>query len=105
MLAFEDFKKLDLRIARIINARLIPNSLKLLQLEVDLGDSLRQIVSGIGDVYDPGKLIGKEIVIIANLEPKTFMGLESQGMLLAADDQKPVLLVPETQVRPGSKIC
>lgn len=105
MISFDDFQKLDLRVARIIKAEKVENSEKLLKLEVDLGEEKRQIVAGIGKFYNPEDLIGKEIVVVANLEPKNLMGLESQGMLLAATvDGEPVILVPEKEVQPGAKI-
>lgn len=105
MVSFEEFKKLDLRVAKIINAQKIEGSEKLLKLEIDLGEGKRQIVAGIGKVYEPENLIGKEIVVVANLEPKELMGLESQGMLLAAElDGEPVILTPEKNVLPGTKI-
>ncbi len=116
MISFEDFKKLDLRVATILSASKIKGSNKLLRLQVDLGEVDhtvgRQIISGIGQYYDPEKLVGTNIVVIANLEPKTFtiqsdsgpVSLESQGMLLAADSGRPVILKPDTPVNPGSKI-
>lgn len=105
MISFDDFQKLDLRVARIIKAEKVKKSEKLLKLEVDLGEEKRQIVAGIGKFYNPEDLIGKEIVVVANLEPKNLMGLESQGMLLAATvDGEPVILVPEKEVQPGAKI-
>lgn len=115
MINFDDFKKVDLRVAKIIAAERVEGSDKLLKLQVDLGSELgeRQIIAGIGKVYEPESLIGKEIVIVANLEPRTFtlrlssgqVGLESQGMLLAANSEDgPVLLMPEKEVPPGSKI-
>lgn len=105
MITFEEFQKLDLRVAKIIKAEKIENSEKLLKLEVDIGDETRQIIAGIGRVYNSEDLIDKEIIIVANLEHKKLMGLESQGMLLAADsDSGPVLLRPEKDVLPGTKI-
>lgn len=111
MITYEDFSKLDLRIGKIVAAERVEKSEKLLKLQVDLGineetqnPETRQIIAGLGKAYDPENLIGKEIVIIANLEPKMLLGLESRGMLLAAADDKPVLLIPDSQVPPGSKI-
>src|SRR5438552_1074512 len=77
---------------------------KLLKLEVSLGEETRQIVSGIAKSYEPEALLGKEIVIVANLAPRTLMGLESHGMLLAAHGETPVILVPEKEVPPGASI-
>lgn len=105
MIPFEDFAKLDLRVAKIIAAERVEGSDKLLRLELALDSEFRQIVAGIGAVYEPEKLIGKEIVIVANLEPKTIKSVESQGMLLAASSSDgPVLLVPDRDVPPGAKI-
>lgn len=107
----EDFQKLDLRVAKIVKAEPVLGSAKLLRLELDLGPSIgsgqatRQIVSGIAKSHPPESLIGKEIIIAANLEPRQIMGLESQGMLLAASDgDRVVLLAPEAEVAPGAKI-
>jgi methionine--tRNA ligase beta chain len=102
---FEDFQKIDLRIGKILKAEKVEKSEKLLKLVVDLGDEKRQLVAGIGKVYEPDDLVGKEIVVVANLEPKNLMGIESQGMLLAADvNGEPVILIPEKEVPPGTKI-
>lgn len=104
MVSFDDFAKLDLRVVKILTAEKVEGSEKLVRLEVDLGEEKRQIVAGIGKVYGPEELVGKQIVIIANLEPRMLMGLESQGMLLAASDNSPVLLQPEKEVILGSKV-
>ena len=102
---FEEFQKIDLRIGKIIEAEKIEGADKLLKLKVDLGKEERQLVAGIAKFYQPEDLIGKEIVVVANLEPKTLRGVESQGMLLAADvEGKPVLLKPDQEVPPGTKI-
>lgn len=112
-MTFEEFKKVDLRVAKIILAEKVPDSEKLLRLEIDCGDKneagesiRRQIVSGIAKSYEPEKLIGREILIVANLEPRQLMGLTSNGMLLAARDTDglPVLLVPEKEVAAGTEI-
>jgi len=103
-LTFEEFQKCDLRIAKVIKAERIPKSKKLVKLEVDLGE-IRTVVAGIGQDYAPEEMIGKEIVIVANLEPTKLMGVESQGMLLAARDEKSLkLIVPEGEIRPGTKV-
>jgi methionine--tRNA ligase beta chain len=113
MISFEEFQKIDLRVAKIIKAEKIEGSEKLLKLIVDLGNDpstgsgqeIRQIIAGIAKFYKPEDLVGKEIVVVANLEPKKLMGLESQGMLLAAEkDGEPVILIPEKEVPPGTKI-
>ncbi len=105
MINFEEFQKIDLRVAKIIRAEKVEESEKLLKLEIDLGKEKRQLVAGIAMFYQPEDLIGKEIVVVANLEPKVLFGLESKGMLLAADDKgKPVLLKPDKEVPSGTKI-
>ena len=103
MISREEFKKLDIRIGKILKAEKIEGADKLLRLEVDLGSEIRQIVAGIAQFYEPESLVGREVPVLANLEPRTLMGLESQGMLLAADSEgEPVLLSPEREVPPGS---
>lgn len=104
MITFEDFKKLDLRVVKILKAENIEGSDKLLKLQIDLGEEKRQLVSGIAKFYQPEDLIGKQIIIIVNLEPRMIFGFESQGMLLAAGDSEAVLLRPDKEVAPGTKI-
>lgn len=105
IISFEDFKKIEIKIGKIINAEKIENSDKLLRLEIDLGTEKRQIVAGIAQQYSPEGLIGKEMPIVANLAPKTLKGIESQGMILAASDNgSPVILMPEKAVEPGSEV-
>ena len=105
MINFEDFQKLDLRVANIIKAEKVEGSDKLLKLQINLGKEKRQIVAGIGQFYQPEDLIGREIAVVVNLEPRNIFGLESQGMLLAADVQgKPVLLAPDKEVPAGTKV-
>ena len=103
MINFEEFQKIDLRIATVLKAEKVEGSGKLLKLEVDLGEEKRQIMAGIAQYYSLDDLIGKQIVVVANLEPRKLMGLESQGMLLAAGEE-PVLLMPDKEINPGSKI-
>ena len=104
-LTYGRFKELELRIAKILEASRIEGSEKLLKLLVDLGQEQRQIIAGIGKKYEPETLVGKEIVVVANLEYRKLMGLESQGMLLAANGEDgPVLLIPEKEVLPGATI-
>ena len=105
MINFEEFQKIDLKIGKILEAEKVENSEKLLRLKVDLGEEQRQIIAGIGKVYQPQDLINQEIVVVVNLEPKTLMGFKSQGMLLAADNNgEPILIKPEKEVLPGTKI-
>lgn len=105
MITYDDFAKLELKVATILAAERVEGSEKLLKLKINLGEEERQIIAGIGKSYEPEVLIGRQIVIIANLEPRSLMGLESQGMLLAADSPDgPVVLAPSSEVAPGSKI-
>jgi methionyl-tRNA synthetase len=92
-ISIDDFVKVDLRVAQILVAERVPKADKLLRLEVDLGYEKRQILAGIAQYYEPEKLIGRKIVIVANLAPRKMRGLESNGMLLAAslEDGAPVL--------------
>jgi methionine--tRNA ligase beta chain len=103
IIKFDDFQKIDLRVGKVLEAEKVEGSEKLLKLIVDLGSEKRQLVAGIAKYYKPQDLIGKEIVVVANLEPKKLMGIESQGMLLAANvDGEPVILIPEKEVPPGT---
>ena len=106
MITIEDVLKLDLRTAKILEASRIEGSEKLIKLQLSLGEESRQIVAGIGKAYQPEELIGKTIIIIANLEPRDLMGEISNGMLLAATGQDglPVLLVPDKSIEPGARI-
>lgn len=104
MATIDDFLKLDFRIGKVLSAERTENSKKLLKLIVDIGPEQRQILAGIGLAYAPEDIIGKCIVIIVNLQPRIIMGIESNGMLLAAGDGEPVLLCPDKEVSPGSAI-
>jgi methionine--tRNA ligase beta chain len=105
VISYEDFQKLDLRVAKVLEAQRVEESRKLLQLQVDIGGEKRQVIAGVGSVYEPEDLVSREIIVIINLEPKMLMGLESQGMLLATDSESgPVLLQPDKEVEPGSRI-
>jgi methionyl-tRNA synthetase len=80
----EEFLKLDLRAARVLAAERVPKSRKLLKLEVDLGDERRTLVAGIAEAYEPEALVGRVVAVVANLKPAIVMGVESNGMILAA---------------------
>ena len=105
-ITIDEFKKIDLRVAKVLSARRVENSDKLLLLEIDLGDEKRQIVAGIAEHYKPEDMVGKEIIVVYNLQPAKIRGYESQGMLLAAKDSKGrlAILTPEKEVDPGSKV-
>jgi len=105
MITFEDFKKLEIKIGKIFSVERVERTDKLIRLEIDLGTEKRQLIAGMAEFFEPDYLIGKEIPILTNLEPRNFKGIESQGMILAVDvDGKPVLLHPEKKVPPGSII-
>ena len=105
MINFEDFSKIELVVGTILEAEDIEGSEKLLKLKVDLGeDQPRQILAGLKLWYNPKTLVGKQFVFIANLEPRVIMGLESNGMMLAAGDEKPILLKPSSKVPGGTNI-
>lgn len=116
MIAFEDFAKVDLRVAKVVHAEPHPNADRLFKLQLDDGSGTpRQICAGIKGYYTPEQLIGKHIVIVANLEPRTIRGEESRGMLLAASDapkdpsnpsseRNVVVLTPMSDIAPGSVV-
>lgn len=102
---FDDFMKVDLRVGLVQSAEKVEKSKKLLKLIVDAGDpEPRQILAGISEHYAPEDLVGKRVVIVANLKPRKLMGLESQGMVLAASDDGGLsVLVVDKEVEPGSR--
>jgi methionyl-tRNA synthetase len=106
VVSFDDFSKIDIRTATILEAEKVPKTTKLLKLKIDTGLDIRTIVSGIAEHYEPQSLIGRQISIIANLEPRKIKGIESQGMILMAEDQsgKLVLISPVDKVVNGSMI-
>ena len=105
MITFEDFKKLEIRIGKILSAQKVEGTDKLLKLEVNIGKEKRQLVAGIAQYYEPEELINKQIPVLVNLEPRKIRGVESQGMLLAATEgEAPILLHPDKEVSPGSLI-
>jgi tRNA-binding protein len=105
MISIDDFRKIELKVATIRSAEPHPNADKLLVLQIDLGDEQRQICAGIKNHYTPEELVGRQIIVVANLETAKLRGLESQGMLLAAsDDGRVIILTPEKSVQPGAKV-
>ncbi|NLV18249.1 MAG: methionine--tRNA ligase [Bacteroidetes bacterium] len=105
-ISFDDFTKLDIRTATVLEAEKVPRTTKLLKLRIDTGLDTRTIVSGIAEYFEPKALIGKNISIVANLEPRKIRGIESQGMILMAEDKdgKLVLVTPAEKVNNGSVI-
>ncbi|NPB08080.1 MAG: methionine--tRNA ligase subunit beta [Aquificae bacterium] len=105
IIGIEDFLKVDLRVARILSAERVEGSEKLLKLRISLGEEERTIVAGIAKYYSPEDLVGKKIVVVANLKPRKIFGIESQGMLLAASDGETLsLVVPERDVKEGARL-
>ena len=102
-ISIEDFMKVDLRTGKILEAEKVKKSKKLIQLKVDIGEERRQILAGIAESYEPEDLIGRTVIIVANLKPAKLMGIESQGMVLAASNGERILLAGFDQ-EPGQGI-
>jgi methionyl-tRNA synthetase len=104
-IGIDRFLETELRVAEILAAEPVPDAERLLKLRVSLGDEERQLVAGIARSYDPRALVGKRIIVVSNLEPARIRGVESQGMLLAADVQgRPVLATFDEPVAPGTRV-
>lgn len=104
---YDDFAKVQLRVAKVLEAAPHPNADKLLVLKLDLGSEQRQICAGLRGHYEPEQLVGRNIIIVANLAPRMMRGLESNGMLLAAsnaDHSRVIVLTPEADIEPGSVV-
>jgi len=102
---YEDFIKIDLRIAKIIEAEKVDGSTKIIKTIVDLGEEKRQVLAGIGEFYSPEELINKFVAVVVNLSPKKIMGMDSEGMILAVkDDEDLSLLTINKEIKIGSKI-
>jgi methionyl-tRNA synthetase len=105
MITFEDFQKLEIRIGQVLTAEKIENTDRLLKLTVDFGEEKRQIISGIAVSFpEPEVLIGKKLPFLVNIEPRELKGFLSEGMILAIDNEKPVMLIPQEDVPSGSLI-
>jgi methionine--tRNA ligase beta chain len=105
MITFDDFMKLDIRIGTVTAAEKVVGADKLIRLELDLGGEHRQVVAGMAPTYTPADFIGQQVPILVNLEPRKLRGVESQGMILAVDvDGKPIMLIPDKEVPPGSMV-
>lgn len=106
LVSIDEFRRIDLRVGKVLEAARVEGSRKLIKLVVDLGAEKRQIVAGLAEYYKPEDLVGKYVVVVANLEPKRLMGVESQGMILATCD-KPVLLTIEKggDEHVGERVC
>src|SRR4030042_3396553 len=105
MITYDDFIKLDIRIGTVTSAEKVQGTDKLIRLEIDFGEGTRQVVAGMALTYTPEDFIGKHVPILVNLEPRQLRGIESQGMILAADvGGKPIMLIPDREVPPGSAV-
>ncbi|MFH0826874.1 MAG: methionine--tRNA ligase subunit beta [Candidatus Omnitrophota bacterium] len=105
MVTLEEFKKLDLRVAKILEVKDHPDAQKLFVLSIDLGDKTKQIVAGIKGSYKKEGLVGKQIIVVDNLEPALLRGVESQGMLLACQDEGGICIIsPDREVKLGSSV-
>ncbi len=104
LIGIEDFLKLDIRLAKVLSAERVEGSEKLLKLRVSLGDEERTLMAGIAKHYEPEELIGKKVLILANLKPRKIFGVESQGMVLALSDGENLsLIVPDRDIKEGAK--
>ncbi len=104
LVSFAEFQKLDLRVGRIIAVDPIEGADRLFKMQVDLGTEKRQVVAGIAEHYKPDTLIGKQVIVVVNLEPATIRNVESHGMILAASSDSVVLITPETEVPLGTQV-
>ena len=105
IVSFEEFQKMDLRVGKITKAEPVPQSRNLVKMIIDIGNESRQAVAGIAQHYSPKDLEGKHVAVITNLQPKKMFGIESNVMILAAEDEKTVsILTPDHPVKAGSKI-
>ena len=104
-ITFDEFQRMDLRVGQILKAEIVEGTQKLVKLEVDIGMEKRQMVAGVAEAYPPEKLVDKRIIVIANLKPARIRGVESQGMLLAADlGGKPIIPFFEEDVPAGTRV-
>ncbi|MBI2063541.1 MAG: methionine--tRNA ligase [Candidatus Yanofskybacteria bacterium] len=106
MITIEDFKKLNIVVGTIENVEEIEGSEKLYKFTINIGTETRQVLGGLKPSYQPSELLGKQVIVLGNLEPRQLMGFESQGMILCASDEsdKPVIITPEKPVANGSII-
>jgi methionyl-tRNA synthetase len=105
-ISIDDFMKVELRVAKVLTAEKVPNSRKLVKLSVDVGSEQRTLVAGIAEAYEPEQLVGRTIVMVFNLKPAKLMGIESNGMVLAAspDGGKPTLVGFDQEIPPGTRV-
>ena len=104
LIGIEDFLKLDIRLARVLSAERVEGSEKLLKLRVSLGEEERTLMAGIAKHYSPEELVGKKVLMLANLKPRKIFGVESQGMVLALSDGENLsVIVPDKDIKEGAK--
>jgi methionine--tRNA ligase beta chain len=100
-----EFQKLDFKVGKVLRAERIASSKKLVKLKVDIGNEKREIVAGVAEFYSPEDLLDKNLIILANLEPRKVMGVQSQGMILAADvNGRPYVIFAEPSVPAGTRV-
>jgi len=107
MIQFEDFLKVHMRVAKVLEAHDHPNADKLTVLKVDLGSEQRQLCAGLRGHYESASLVGRNVIVVTNLAPRKMRGVQSNGMLLAAvssDHARVILLQPDTEIEPGSLV-
>ncbi|MCE2403350.1 methionine--tRNA ligase subunit beta, partial [Candidatus Poribacteria bacterium] len=104
LISLADFQKQDLRVGCVTSAESIEGADRLLKLQVDLGTEKRQVVAGIAEHYQPDTLVGRQVIVVVNLEPATIRNVESHGMILAASGDAVVLASPETEVPLGTQV-
>ena len=100
----DDFQKIEMKIGKIKAAKAVEGTSKLVELDIDIGEETRKLVAGVAGAYTIDDLIDKLVVVLVNLEPKKLRGIVSQGMVLAADAEKPILLVPDREVPAGTAV-
>ena len=104
-ITIDDFSRVDLRVAEVVAAEKVAKSKRLLKLTVKVGSETRTLVAGIAEHYEPATLVGRKVVVVANLEPATLMGVESNGMVLAASEGNDLaLIVLDRDLPPGAKV-
>jgi methionine--tRNA ligase beta chain len=105
VITFTDFEKLSLRVGKITTAEKIPGMRKILKVQVDIGERIAPAIAGGAEFYDPESMVGKRVVVLTNMEPKTIAGVQSEVMLLAADlHGKPIWLTVDQDIPAGTKV-
>lgn len=107
IVSYEDFEKLQFQIGKVLSCEEVPKSKKLLLFKVQIGNEIRQIVSGIKKYYKPEDLVGKNVLVLVNLAPRAIAGIESQGMILSAEDDEDnvYVMTPDKPIKPGAEVC